>query len=171
MRAGHLRARRRIGKPDVLANDHRAANSVDVEYARRAARLEIAVLVEHRVVRQLLLAVDLCDAPVADHRNGVVSPALVRFRESDESRDAMHPRRKCSELGRARPQKRRPQQQVFGRIAAQRQLGSDDERRTRAPRRVDRVAKTPRIAGEIAENLVQLRDRNLHGRAPNTMKP
>jgi hypothetical protein len=57
--------RRGRGEPGVLADDEPAANPVDIDDARRVARHEGSLLVEHRVVRQDLLAVDRFDAALA----------------------------------------------------------------------------------------------------------
>src|SRR5204863_8951267 len=51
--------------------------AVDAEYARRTIGLEIALLVEHRVVRQLCLAIDLGDRAVANHGDGIVAHAVM----------------------------------------------------------------------------------------------
>ena len=109
----------------------------------RMPRLEIALLVEHRVVRQLLLAIDGGDAAVAQHGDRVVAAAAVALGKADDDRRAPHARGERGELARAGVEKGRAQHEVLGRIAAQRQFGRDDQARARASglgrRREDRA--------------------------------
>ena len=77
-------------------------------------------------------------SPVPDIRPATVGP-----------RD---PRREPRELERAGLEERRAQQQVFGRVAAERQFGRDDQVRAAALARVDRVEDARSVAGEIADH-------------------
>ena len=113
-------------------------SAVDVEDAGRAARLEIALLVEHRVVRQALLAIDLRRRGRRAARRARCSSCRRRAPGKPTSTGvSVHRRRERAELARAGVEERRAQQQVFRRVAAQRQLGRDDEPRAGAlaPRR------------------------------------
>ena len=73
-------------------------------------------------------------------------------------------RREPRQLVRAGLEKRRAQQQIFGRISAERQFGRDDEVRSAAPARIHRIENARRVAGKIADHLVQLGDRDAHER-------
>ncbi len=162
LRAGGLRARGRLGKPHVLADDRGDAHAGDFEHAWRGAGLEIALLVEHRVVRQAGFSVDLRDTAVADHRHRIVPPAFARFGEADQRRDATDLARQRGELRGAGVEKRRAQQKVLGGITAQRQLGRDHQVGAAALARGDCILQPRGVAGEIAQHLVQLRDRDPH---------
>jgi hypothetical protein len=67
-------------EPQVLADDQADADAIDVEHAGVAIRIdvEIAALVEHRVVGQFALAVGARDRAVAQHAGGVVDDAPPR---------------------------------------------------------------------------------------------
>jgi len=162
LRAGPGRRRRWLRKPDVFADDDADPHTVDVEYARRAARLEVPLLVEDRVVREILLPVDLAHAAVAHDGDRVVAAAAGTLRKADEHRAAPDLRRQRRELRAACVDERRPQQQVLRRIAAQRELRRDDQRRAAPLGLGDGVEDAARVGGEVADALVELRDRQLH---------
>ena len=62
-RAGRARHLRRLRLPDVLADQHADAEAPIVDYRRLAARLEVALLVKHLVVRQAALAMRRANLP------------------------------------------------------------------------------------------------------------
>jgi hypothetical protein len=113
-RAGFLRLADRPWKPDVFADDEPAPQPVDVDDARLAAGLEVALFIEHRVVGQALLAVGSLDATVAQHGERVVAPAVGAFREADQHRGVGNRCRQHAEPARAGVDERGPQQQVSG---------------------------------------------------------
>ena len=160
--AGFLRLANRLREPDVFADDDPAWKAVDVDDARCAARLEVALFVEHRVIRQALLAVRLRHPTVAQHADHVVAIPVRALGESDQDRRVLHPGCKRRQLARARVEKRRPQQQILGRIARQRKLGRDHELRASALCFARGFENRRRIAGEIADDLVELRHSDLH---------
>src|SRR5947209_15730269 len=84
LRARKTRLARGLGKPGVLANDAAEADAVDVEYAGRNTGREVAFLVEHRIVGELLLAVDVRDLSFADHDERVVAKASLPLGKTDE---------------------------------------------------------------------------------------
>ncbi len=89
-------------------------------------RDEVALLVEDGVVRQELLAVHAVDAAVRADRSRVVEVA-ARFGETDHGRGPGRARRDLVEhLDRLRDE-RGPQQQIFGRVARDRELREHDE--------------------------------------------
>ncbi len=104
LRARLLRLPRGAGVPDILADQEPDGRAVDIDDARGAARLEIALLVEHRVVRQLLLAVDRGHATVGKQRERVVAASAVAFGKADDDRRAAARRRPAP---RARGRRRR----------------------------------------------------------------
>ena len=115
-------------EPDVLADVDAEAHALDVEHQRFAVSREIALLVEHRIVGQLALAIGAQHAALAQHRGGVVQAALARL-------DVAHQHVKSGQPGQIMPQavqhillgldEQRAQQQVLGRVAGQDQLGRD----------------------------------------------
>lgn len=100
----------RLGEPQVLADHHADRHALDLEHAIVAIRIdvEIAALVEHRVVRQFALAVGLLDAAVAQHAGGVVHHAARRLRPTDHGDDAAHVRGDFVQRRFAIAQERRP---------------------------------------------------------------
>ncbi len=140
-----------------------SARAVDVDDARGVPRLEIALLVEHRVVRQPLLAIDRADATVAQHRERVVAAAAVTLGKADDDGRAPERRGQRGQLGRAGVEERRPQHEILGRVSAQREFGRHDEPRAGALCLRRRAAYRGGVARQIAENLIQLGYRDLHG--------
>ena len=117
--------------------------------------VEVALLVEHRVVRQQLLAVDAEHPAVRADRRRVVE-VTARLREADHRRAAPGAGRELVErLGRLRDE-RRPQQQVLGRVAGDRQLGEDDEIAARGLRLLVGVEDPLGVAVEVADDDVDL---------------
>ena len=152
--------------PDVLANGDahfRAEN-----FHRRVAgrRLEVAILVEHVVVRQQRLVADGGHLAVLQHGGGVLRRAAgVGFVGGGV---AHHGDRHAAALGQALerllvlPEERRLGQQVARRVAAQRQLGQHNQRRAGlvgTPPCVDDFVHVP---VEVADGGVDLCDGNFH---------
>ena len=96
-------------------------HAIDLEHAILAIRIdvEIAAFVEHRVVGQLALAIGGRDAAVAQHAGGVVHHRARRLRPADDGDDALRAGGDALQRGFAVGEERRPQQQVFRRIAAE----------------------------------------------------
>ncbi len=148
--------------PDILADQEAEHRAVDVDDARCAARFEIALLIEHRVVWKLLLAVGGRHATVGEHRERVVAFSIVPFGKADDDRRAADTGGERGEPAGAGSEKCRAQQQVFGRIAAERKLGRHDKSRASALGLPHRRQYRRTIAGEIPQHLIQLRDCDLH---------
>jgi hypothetical protein len=121
---GHGRMQR-LGEPHVLADEQAECDALEFEHAVAAVRVdhEVAALVEHRVVGQLALAVGALDAAVAQDAGGVVDHRTRALGPADDGGDATGRGRRdpCHRLLEV-VQEARPQQQVLGRIARQRQL-------------------------------------------------
>ena len=105
----------------------RDRHALDLHHARLAARLEIAFLVEYPVIRQMLLAVAGQQLAIGDHRRRVVALAVFQPRVADHHIDAAHLVLQAAQALLDAQLHARTQQQVLGRIAAQRQFGEQDE--------------------------------------------
>jgi hypothetical protein len=162
--ASLARLSRRLREPAVLADHEAHAHAVDVDHARLAPRHEVALLVEHRVVGKALLAVDGRDAAFAQEREGVVAAPVTALGKAHRHRAAVYLRGERRELRCAGVDERRAQQQILRGIAAQRQLRRDHEPRAGLLGRAHRTQDGSRIACEVADRLVELGDRDLHGK-------
>ena len=121
-----LDGRRAEGVPDVLADVHAHVDAVHHVHGAHGAGLEVAVLVEDAVVRQVHLVVDAQKLAVVGHRGCVVDVAL----EVDETHhdryaagagnDALH----GVHVG---AYERRLEEQVLRRIAGDRHLREGHE--------------------------------------------
>ena len=117
----------RAGLPDVLADRQSESRLAVLEQHDVRAGLEVALLVEHAVVRQQPLAVDGTHVAVGAHEARVVEPAVCRVRRADERDDARGRLRHLARSIRRRADERGAEQQVLRRIARDRELGKDDE--------------------------------------------
>ncbi len=126
--------------------------------AGRGTRLEVALLVEDAVVRQPQLAVDAGDLAVGEHGRGVVDVVGV-LGEADDRDDVDRLGGQVGKGSGRLVEEVRLEQQVLGRVAGQRQLGEDDQRRA-ALARLDGGGGDPvRVAGDVADGRVDLRER------------
>ncbi|ETC87142.1 hypothetical protein XHC_3373 [Xanthomonas hortorum pv. carotae str. M081] len=119
----------RLGKPQVLADHHAHLHALDRDHAVVAIRIhvEIAALVEHRVVGQLALAIGRRDASVAQHAGCVVDHAAGTLRPADHHHDPTRAGGDACQRFFAMRQKTGPQQQIFRWVAADRQLGKQHD--------------------------------------------
>jgi hypothetical protein len=88
---------------------------------------------------------------------------MAHFWISDYDSRAGDAHREPSEFKCASFEKRRAEQQVFGRVSTERQFGRDHQVRAAAPASIHRIENARRVAGKIADHLVQLGDRDAHG--------
>ena len=135
-----------VGVPDVLADDRRDPHAVRARPRRTPSPgLEVALLVEHLVVRQPLLAVVRDAPPVAEPGRGVEDRAVRVFRIADQQVDAARGVREPRQRLVDAPAEAAVEQQVFGRIAATaRAPGS--RRARRRPGALPRAARRSRAA-------------------------
>ena len=112
--------------PDVLADGGADEHVAVLEQDEVAARREIAVLVEHPVVREEALAVDRLHLAGRTNCERVVQVA-VEVRRADERDDAAGRARNLLERALGSLQELGPQQKVFRRVAGHRQLGEEDD--------------------------------------------
>ena len=125
--AGGLRDDRPGRAPRVLAD--RDADPDAADHEQRAVdgrRREVPLLVEHRVVREQVLAVDALHLAVRADRGGVVEVA-AGLGEADHRGEPPGARRDLLERLGGLGDERRLQQEVLGRVAGDRELGERDE--------------------------------------------
>ena len=134
----------------------------EAEQDEVAAFGEVAVLVEDAVVRQELLAVHGADLAVRAHR-ACVGEVAVEPRRPDERDDPVRGTGDLLEPVARGPHEPGPEEEVLGRITGDRELREDDEIGAFAPcvgeEREDLLA----VAGEVADDCIQLRERDPQG--------
>ena len=79
---------RRAGRPDVLADRQAEPRVAELEHRAALADLEVALLVEHAVVRQHRLAVDGLQLALGEHGERVVD-VVGALREADQRDDPL----------------------------------------------------------------------------------
>jgi hypothetical protein len=153
--------------PDVLADADAEPPAADVEHLRAVKRLEVAILVEDVVGGEQRLAEARIDAAAAQQRGAVEQRppfvGRVRFRKADEHRrKAGGLAREIAEHVPAAADKVAVEQQIARQIADQRQLGRDRQRRVGLAGDSERVQNKVRVACEIADGRVYLKERDFH---------
>jgi len=163
LRARVTRCCRGASTPDVLTNDDADPNAVDVDDARIAARVEVALLVENGVIRKATLTIERRYLAVAQHRDRVVASSVRReLGKADQNGDSFDAWGEARQFVGARGKKRRTQQQILGWIATKGEFRSDQQLRSAAPTFGYGFEDTRGIAGKIADHLVELSDRDAH---------
>ena len=116
-------------KPPILADHQAEAEAAERHRAGGGAGVEDALLVEHAVIGQLVLGAARGDAAIVEQEQRVVQPAAVTPRTADhECRAAVGGLGGEGRDGRfAIGDEGGLADQVLGRIAADRELGGDDE--------------------------------------------
>ncbi len=158
LRACRLRRAGGARLPNVFADQKRRSNAVEIDDAGVLAVLEIALLVEYRVVRQLLLAVvrerltlSNEDRRIEDALGGVLGIA-------DENCNPVSFRAYALDRRGDLPAQALVKQQVLRRIAAQRELGEEHDIGVEPLARVHRrVENTLCVAGDISDKKIELR--------------
>ena len=158
-RAGGAGGSGRLDVPDVLADQRRNPHAADLDDDRVAARSEVPLLVEHLVVRQPLLAVARDAGAVAQPRRAVVDRVGGVLRVADQEIDAARRIREAREALLDAAAEPAVEQQVLGRIARQRELGRDQERRALLLRLGDPRDDAVRVARRVADGGVDLSER------------
>jgi hypothetical protein len=184
--AQHLRAsahgcRRGLVEPGVFADQHAEAQAIDVEYQRALPcippRAEVAALVEDLVVRQLALGItcphEACgqdgrgiEAARHGHRLGPdVARAVRSHRMTHHHVQALEIR----QIGRQRLQRQfagrhecRSKQEILWWVSCQREFGREHDACTGRMRGAGSVGNQPRVARQVADRRVDLRQRDLH---------
>ena len=161
---GGLREDRPGRAPRVLADrDADPDAGDDVERARIRARREVALVVEHGVVRQELLAVHAVHAAVRAHGGRVVQVA-TRLREADDRRAPSGARRELVEGFSGLGDERGAEQEILRRIAGDRQLREDDEIGAGGLGGLVRLEDAVDVAREVADDDVDLGGRDAQTR-------
>src|ERR1700733_4948162 len=89
LRSGRTRKLRSLGRPDVLAHEQPDAKAVVIDHRRLCARVKVALLVKHLVVRQLGLAMIGRDRAAGDQGHGIVDIKTGVFGIADDDIDAV----------------------------------------------------------------------------------
>ena len=148
----------RSGLPDVLADRDPDAVLAELDQTRHSAGLEVALLVEHAVVRQADLAVDGREATVSEHRGGVVDVGRA-LGKTDDRDEAVGPASEPVDRGARVAQEVLLVEQVLWRVAGNRELPEQDELRPLGPRRLDRGHNCGLVGGDVADRRIELAER------------
>ena len=150
--------------PDVLAHGEADAHAQHVEHHRGVAGAEVARLVEDAVVGQEALVVDRLHPPVRHHGGGVVGSRR-------SSRGSPRSPRTVGDVGgdpvegrAGRGRERRPQQQILGRVARDRELRDEHHIGARCVSCADPFAHPLGVAGDVTDGGVDLAERDPHVR-------
>jgi hypothetical protein len=141
-------------------------DAVELEERRLGAGLEVALLVEHAVVGQEHLAVDGPDLAVGQHGGRVVD-VVGALGEADQRHDVADVRSQLVQRRAGGVAEVRLQQEVLGRVAGQGQLGEHDELRAGLPRTRGRVGDPGGVPVDVADDRVDLRQRDAQRLRPN----
>ena len=112
-----------------------------------------------------MLAIDASQLPVREHRARVREIAIEE-RAADERGDPLGGGSDLVERGAGGLDEARAEEQILGRIACDGELGEQDEIGPGAACLTDRVDDERSVAGEIADDGVELREREPHPRPP-----
>ena len=163
LRAGEREVgRRRPGLPDVLADRDPDRGLPESEDDELAALGEVAVLVEHAVVRQEVLAVHALNAPVGAHGTRVREIAVEPGRP-DERHDAVRRRGDLLDRLPCGAHEPRAEEEILGRVARGRELRKHDEIGMRGACLGDPREDRRAIALEVADDAVDLRQSEPQG--------
>ena len=154
---------RRLREPGVFANDHTQSKPLMLEHERLGAGREIALLVEHVVVGQRLLGIAADAAPGFKHAGRIDAAVWPGIGMAHDHTQAWQIGQRCGQVIKCPPyvaQKRRTQQQVFGRIASQRQFRGEDQSTTRRMGFAGGLLDQPAVAGQVSHGRIHLHDRH-----------
>ena len=148
--------RRRAGRiPDVLADVDGEARLPHGEDGRLGAGLEVTVLVEHAVVRQVLLVIDAGPAAVVQDR-GRVEDVVALVDEAHHGGEAAGGAGDLGQRAQVRLDERRLEEQVLGRVAGDRQLGKGHQAAAERARLLETGADLGDVALEVSDRRVDL---------------
>jgi hypothetical protein len=159
-----------ICAPAAFANQQADTDAVQLDDAAVLPRLEIALLVEDEVVRQLLLVVVREQLAVANQRSGVVDDVIGVVGIADHHRHAIHfaayaLQRRCYLALHSFVE-----QQVFRRIARQRQLREEHKIRLQPVASFrSSIDHALRVAADVADEQIQLSKSNTERHRSNSM--
>ena len=160
--AGFGQALDHFGAPDILADRYPDASALDHNRTGQRAGRENPFFVEHAVIRQIDLEADCLDPAAGEKGVRIVELAVLKPRRADEHGWAAIAgvARQRFDRGAAGRLKRRLEHQVFRRIAGDEQFGKGDDIGALARRLRARDAGALEIAGDVADNRIELRQRD-----------
>ena len=141
--------------PDVLTDVHGERDVTAGEHGRFRARLEVSVLVEHAVVRQVLLVIDAGPAAVVQDR-GRVEDVVALVDEAHHGGEAAGGAGDLGQRAQVRLDERRLEEQVLGRVAGDRQLGKGHQAAAERARLLETGADLGDVALEVPDRRVDL---------------
>jgi hypothetical protein len=150
---GGLRGGLRL--PGVLANENADPHLANHHRGRGVSGAEVALVVEHAVVRQRLLVRSAFHRAAAQHAGGVVDLALA-VRVTDQRGEPVGLAGQVPQRVLAGLQETRPDQQVLRRISAERQLGERHQCRTTGLRLRHQLAHAGRVGGHRTDREIVL---------------
>ena len=153
--------------PHVLADADAESPAAQIEQLRAVERLEVAVLVKHVVGRQERLAEPLLGASASQQHGGVEerSAGVGRIRLGQTHEHGRLAGQLAGELADDVPAPRhegRAEEQVARQIADERELGRDGQVGAQAAGLAHRVRNHSSIAGEVADERIDLQERDFH---------
>ena len=144
-------------RPDVFADVYAKQDPVHLVDFRGVTCLKVSIFVEHAVVGQVGLVVDVDELSIAGNRGRVVDVVLP-VDESDDCGDLLrlsHDQIEGTQIGR---DELGLEQEIFGRIARDCQLGKDDNGRAEVPGLADSVQDLFPISVQVTDGEVDLRE-------------
>src|SRR5262245_47542941 len=157
-----LDLRRTARIPDVFADVHADQRVAVREDRRRPPRVEITVLVEDAVIRKEVFVVDAFQPSVANHGRRIVNVDRP-VHEADDRNYAGRRGDDSIQSLQVRGDELRFEQEIFRGIAGQREFGNRDYVRPDFTRALDVGDDLGRVAGEIADRGIDLRERYADG--------
>ena len=159
--AGFTQAFNDIRTPDVLADRQADPHATNFERPRHRPGIKHALFVKDPVIGQINLEANAGDSPAIEHRIGVVEFVALLPGQTDHHRRAaigcfMRQRIKG---GAACINEGRFGDEILRRIARQKQLREHDNVRTSARGFGARKPRPREIAGDVAHDGVELRER------------
>ena len=160
LRAGRAGAHGRMLEPRVFADIDAETHALHAKHEGLVRRREVTLFIEHRRVRQVVLAVGAQHFAVEQHGSGVMAHALLILQGQ------AHHHVQILELGQVCGQPRKrflrfcveciAQQQVLGWIADQRQFRREHDIGARLKGAAGKVEDLGTVAGQIADRTIHL---------------
>jgi len=157
------RLRHRGRGPDVLADQQRGTGAGEVETGGRGPHVEVALLVEDLVIRKQLLAVVRLHLAVAEHDGRVEDHLALVLGVADHHVEARQALAQALQAVRDAMPEPTMEQQVLGRVAGQGQLGQQQDVRALLPRLGRRGDDARFVTGYVADEAIDLAERDAHG--------
>ena len=145
--------------PNVLADRNAEPDAAEVDRRRHRARCEHPLLVEHAIIREIVLVADLGDAAAVEQRHGVIDKRRIAPWQPHENGGAAVgriPGKRLAGLAR-RVLQGGLQHQILDRVAGKKQLGEGDQIGAGFGGTGARLARFLQIAIEIAHDGIELR--------------